>query len=160
MDTWVASSWGMLRMRLLWALLCESPQGCTPSFLWSKLLGVGWEETAKVVQRHCPSLPAASEDCSCPIFLPTTRVTSLLGFWHSNRCVVVSLLLFSCLVQLLSRVRLFVTSWATARQASLSITISRSLPKFMSIESVKPSEHLILCHPPLLLPSVFPRIRV
>ena len=47
-----------------------------------------------------------------------------------------------------------------ARQASLSITNSRSLPKFMSIESVMPSNHLILCHPLLLLPSIFPGIRV
>ena len=50
--------------------------------------------------------------------------------------------------------------WTTARQASLSITNSRSLLKFMSIESVMPSNHLILCHPLLLLPSIFPSIRV
>ena len=59
-------------------------------------------------------------------------------------------------VQLLSRVQLFVTPWTTARQASLSITNSRSLPKLMSIELAIPSNHLILCHPLLLLPSVFP----
>ena len=59
-------------------------------------------------------------------------------------------------VQLLSRVWLFVTPWTAARQASLSITSSRSLPKFMSIESVMPFNHLILCHPLLLLPSIFP----
>ena len=62
-------------------------------------------------------------------------------------------------VQLLSRVRLFATPRATARQASLSITNCRSLPKPMSIELVMPSNHLILCHPLLLLPSVFPSIR-
>ena len=62
-------------------------------------------------------------------------------------------------VQSLSRVRLFVTPWATARQASLSITNSRSLLKLMSIELVMPSNHLILCHP-LLLPSSFPSTRV
>ena len=61
--------------------------------------------------------------------------------------------------QLLSCVRLFVTPWTAAWQASLSITNSRSLFKLMSIESVMPSNHLILCHP-LLLPSVFPSIRV
>ena len=60
-------------------------------------------------------------------------------------------------VQLLSRVQLFENSWTTA---SLSITNSRSLPKFMFIESVMPSSHLILCHPLLLLPSIFPSIRV
>ena len=61
---------------------------------------------------------------------------------------------------MLSRVRLFATPWTAARQASLSITNSRSLLKLMSIESVIPSKHLILCHPLLLLPSVFPSTRV
>ena len=61
--------------------------------------------------------------------------------------------------QLLSRVRLSVTPWPAARQASLSITNSWSLLKFMSIESVIPSHHLILCGPLLLPPSIFPSIR-
>ena len=68
-------------------------------------------------------------------------------------------LLFSS-VQLLSRVRLFATPWTAARQASLSVTNSRSTPKPMSIESVMPSNHFILCHPLLFLPSLFPSIRV
>ena len=63
-------------------------------------------------------------------------------------------------VQALSRVRLFVTPWTTACQASLSITNSSSLPKLMSIESVMPSNHLFFCLPLLLLPSIFPSIRV
>ena len=63
-------------------------------------------------------------------------------------------------VQLLSCVRLFVTPWTTACQSSMSITNYRSLPKPMSIELVTPSKHLILCHPVLLLPSIFPSIRV
>ena len=63
-------------------------------------------------------------------------------------------------VQSLSRVRLFATPWITARQASLSITSSRSLLKLMSIESVMPSSHLILCLPLLLLPPIPPSIRV
>ena len=63
------------------------------------------------------------------------------------------------LVQSLSRVRLFATLWTAARQASLSITSSQSLPKLMSIESVMPSIHLILCRPLLLSPSVFTSIR-
>ena len=63
-------------------------------------------------------------------------------------------------VQSLSRVRPFGTPWTAARQTSLSFTISRSLLKLMSIESVMPSNHLVFCHPPLLLPSVFPSIRV
>ena len=54
----------------------------------------------------------------------------------------------------------FATPWTAACQASLSITNSWSLPKLMSIESVMPSNHLILCHPLLLLPSIFPNIRV
>ena len=65
-----------------------------------------------------------------------------------------------CSVQSLSCVQLFATSWTVARQASLSIRNSQSLPKLMSIESVMPSNHLILCHPLLLLPSIFPSIRV
>ena len=60
----------------------------------------------------------------------------------------------------ISRVRLFETPWTAACQASLSITNSRSLLKLMSIELVMPSSHLILCHPLLLLPSIFPSIRV
>ena len=63
-------------------------------------------------------------------------------------------------VQSLSRVRLFATPWSTARQASLSITNSRSSLRLMSIESVMPSSHLILCRPLLLLPPVPPSIRV
>ena len=63
-------------------------------------------------------------------------------------------------VQLLSRVRLFVTPWTAAHQASLSTTNSQSLLKLMSITSMMPSNHLILCHPLLLLPSIFPSNRV
>ena len=63
-------------------------------------------------------------------------------------------------VQSLSRVQLFVTPWTVARQASLSITNSWSLFKFISIESMMPFNHLILCCPLLLLPSIFPSIRV
>ena len=63
-------------------------------------------------------------------------------------------------VQLLSRVHLFVTPWTAACQASLSITNSQSLLKLMSIELVMPSKHLILCCPLLLLPSIFPSIRL
>ena len=59
----------------------------------------------------------------------------------------------------LSRVRLFATPWTAAHQASLSVTNSQSLLKLMSIESVMPSNHLILCHPLLFLPSIFPSVR-
>ena len=76
------------------------------------------------------------------------------------------LLLLFCLwhqfssVQSLSRVQLFATPWTAARQASLSITNSQRLLKLMSIESVMPSNHLILCHSLLLLPSIFLSARV
>ena len=63
-------------------------------------------------------------------------------------------------VQSLSYVRLTVTPWTAARQASLSITNSRSLLQLMSIELVMPPNHLILCHPLLLLPSIFSSIRI
>ena len=63
-------------------------------------------------------------------------------------------------VQSLSHVQLFVTPWTAVRQASLSITNFQSLLKLMSIESVMPSNHLILCHPLLLLPSIFSSIRI
>ena len=82
-----------------------------------------------------------------PIF-PSIRVFSNELALHINS------------VQSLSCVRLFVTPWIAACQASLSITNSRSLLKLMSIESMLPSNHLILCHPLLLLPSIFPSIRV
>ena len=67
---------------------------------------------------------------------------------------------FSLSVQLLSRVRLFATPWITAHQASLSITNSWSSLRLMSIASVMPSSHLILCRPVLLLPPIPPSIRI
>ena len=73
--------------------------------------------------------------------------TQLCGPWFSS-------------VQSLSHVWLFVTPWTAARQPSLSIENSRNLLKFMSIDLVMPSNHLILCRPLLLLPSIFPSIRV
>ena len=89
-----------------------------------------------------------------------TRSRSWKGcflFRDNNQCKCHKLALNS--VQLLSRVRLFATPWIAARQASLSITNSQSSPKLMSIESVMPSSHLILCRP-LLLPPIPPSIRV
>ena len=74
-------------------------------------------------------------------------ITVLLGYQFNS-------------IQSLSHVWLFATSWTAAYQASLSITKSQTLLKLMSIESVMPSNHLILCRPLLLLPSVFPSIRV
>ena len=86
--------------------------------------------------------------------LKTSRSTRLTFSWHPiNLCAFTS-------VQLLSRVRLFVTPWITACQVPLSIANSRTISKLMSIESVVPSSHLILCHPLLLLPQIPPSIRV
>ena len=80
--------------------------------------------------------------------MPTAVETQSLSHWSSGS------------VQLLSRVRLFVTPWTAVRQASLSITNSQSLLKLIFIESMMPSNHLTLCCPLLLLPSIFPSIRV
>ena len=66
---------------------------------------------------------------------------------------------FLVVVQLLTRVQLFAIPWTAARQASLSFTLSRSLLKLISIESVMPSNHLVLCCPFFLLPSIFPSIK-
>ena len=87
-----------------------------------------------------------------PKFSNPVSLLFLLLVWHMN-------LHFSS-VQSLSRVWLFATPWTAAHQASLSITNSQSLPKLMSIKSVMPSNHLILCHPLLLPPSIFPSIRL
>ena len=80
-------------------------------------------------------------------------------FYYGEVSLIIFFITFSS-VQLLSHVWLFATPWIAARQASLSITNSRSLPKPMSIESVMPSSHLILCRPLLLLPLIPPSIRV
>ena len=80
-------------------------------------------------------------------------------FCHIGHCRVLSRV--PCvIVQSLSCVQLFVTPWTAARQASLSFTVSWSLLKFMSIESMMLSNHLILCHPIILQPLIFPSIRV
>ena len=90
------------------------------------------------------------------LYLPSKYVRNVNKFTHS------SLAIWYCpfSVQSLSRVRLFATSWIAACQASWSITNSQSSPKPMSIESVMPSSHLILCYPLFLLPPIPPRIRV
>ena len=104
---------------------------------------------------------------------PEIKLPTSTGSWKSKRVPEKNLLMFHWLcqrlwlcsfqfssVQSLSRVRLFVTPWIAARQASLSITNSRSSLRPTSIKSVMPSSHLILCHPLLLLPPIPPSIRV
>ena len=78
---------------------------------------------------------------------------------YTEKCTNVVITAQFSSVQLLSHVRLFAIPWTAARQASLSITSSWSLLKLMSFESVMSSNHFILCHPFLLLPSIFPNIR-
>ena len=103
-------------------------------------------------------------DCSRGLCLFWVQI--LYQIWVLLSQIVACLLIFwirslrISSVQSLSRVWLFATPWTAAHQASLSITNSWSLPKLMSIESVMPSNHLILCHPLLLLPSIFLNIRV
>ena len=107
-------------------------------FLWLlAFFGVPW-----LVVVSLQSLPPSSRS-----FFPISLCPFFLWGYHS--------LHFSS-VQSLSRVWLFATPWTAAHQASLSITNSRSLPKLMSIGLVMPSNHLILCCPLLLLPSIFP----
>ena len=88
----------------------------------------------------------------------------LIGFSRQEYWSGLSFLYLSHILYQFSSVaqsgRLFATPWTAARQASLSITNSRSLLKLMSVESMMPSNHLILCHPLLLSPSIFPSIRV
>ena len=85
-------------------------------------------------------------------------------FWWNWKCEMIHFISSWCLqfssVQLLSHVRLFVTPWTAVCQSSLSITNTWSLLKLMSIELVMPSNHLILCHPLLFPPSIFPSIKV
>ena len=104
---------------------------------------------------------------STPVFLPGKfhGWRSLVGYspwdrrvghdWATSLTLMFSTQIFT-IVQLLSHIQLFATSWSAACQAFLSFIISQSLLKLMSIESVMPPNHLILCHPFLPLPSVFP----
>ena len=109
-----------------------------PASDWSR---TPWGRTPANLERISPT-PACGGPTSLHFFLS-----------------VFFILLPSFVVRSPSHVRLFVTPWAAAHQASLSFTISRSLLKFMSTESMMPSNHFTLCDP-LLLPSVFPSIRV
>ena len=111
-----------------------------------------------------------SESAPCthtsPLFLDFFPIQVTTGLWVELPPLCSRFSLVICLthqissVQLLSHVQLFATPWIAAHQTSLSITNSRRLLKLMSIESVMPSSHLILCRPLLLLPPVPPSIRV
>ena len=108
--------------------------------------------SAKIIKIMTPIIIILSQSLT-PMESPLLWVRSLSPpHWRLSPMLLV--------VQSLSRVGLFATPWTAARQASLFLTISQSLPKFTSIELVMPSNHLILCCPLLLLPWVFPSIRV
>ena len=137
-----------------------TPSAGPPRGASSSILSVLW------ILKHIPLLDSGRcSVCSLPYFHPTSLLMrfSLLsptvkeGKYHSGE--ILNYLQFSS-VQSLSHVWLFATLWTAARQASLFITNSRSLPKLTSIEAAMPSNHLILCRPLLLLPSIFPSIRV
>ena len=113
------------------------------------LLGVCWISWIRGLKSLVNFRNLSNIFSSCLSFTPFSHFLLLCNF---NFILVV--------VQLLSCVRLFATPWTAARQASLSFTISQSLLKLMSIESVMSSNHLVLCHPLLLPPSIFPSIRV
>ena len=116
------------------------------------------EDCRKQPPSHiCLWLVSAEKEESLEISIPSIWTqTSMHAFFFLE--YIFSLAISS--VQSLSHVRLFVTSWIAAHQASLSITNSRSSLRLTSIESVMPSSHLILCHPLLLLPLIPPSIRV
>ena len=120
-----------------WALLIEFP-------VWKMniLLFFSFSPTLTIPSAHLISTLPSSKD-----------IMVMLSFWIDKIFQLSSF-------RSLSHVRLFVTPWTAALQASLSITNSQSLLKLVSIESVTPSNYLILCCPLLLLPSVFPNIRV
>ena len=110
-----------------------------------------WVDVSQLEKRE-KNMPVKGSQILSPLIRPDRNIGQIIRWLILPRSV--------SSVQLLSRVWLLVTPWTAAHQASVSITNSRSLLKLMSIESVMPSNHLILCHPVLLLPSIFPSIRV
>ena len=122
----------------------------SPAFIICSLLNDGHSDWHEFISHYSLDFYFSNSwKCLASLLVPIICMSSL------EKC----LLQFSS-VQLLSCVWLFATPWTTALLASLSITSSRSLPKAMSIVLVMPSNQLILCHPLLLLPSIFPSIRV
>ena len=132
------------------------PVTTTQSCLWANMILLVKEKKKK------KTLVASST--LFKLFLSGRELISLYylknSFMEKSNWLICKIPLFVFVPQLLSHVRLFVTPWTAACQASLSFTISQSLLKFMSIESMIPSNYLIVCHCLLLLPSIFPRIRV
>ena len=140
--------WGRQRMRWLDDI---NSMGMNMSKLWEILKDR--EAWGAVVHGVTKSQTQLSNWTTNPLICPTP------GNLYSTFCFYECISYISS-VQSLSCVRLFVTPWTAAYRASLSITNSQSLLKLTSIELVMPSSHLSLCHPLLLLPSIFPSIRV
>ena len=125
----------------------EPPELCSGHSFWHKLYSI--TRTSKTTLfRHNHQEK----------FLQISSLTSVGPFAHYGRWEIPRAALF--VVQLLSCAQLFATLWTATHQVSLSFTISQSLLKLMSTESVMPSNHLVLSYPFLLLPSIFPSIRV
>ena len=134
------SNYNMFNILLIfhpWALLIEFP-------VWKMniLLFFSFSPTLTIPSAHLISTLPSSKDIMVTLSFWIDKIFQLSSF------------------QSLSHVRLFVTPWTAALQASLSITNSQSLLKLVSIESMMPSNHLILCCPLLLLPSIFPNISI
>ena len=127
-------------------------------FLWHKKTFSVWDVAS--IKLHLPIFKTKAKTSKIWKY-PSSRHPSLAvlplgflkGFYRQGFCLLSNR-------WSLSRIWLLVTPWTAPRQASLPLTISQSLPKFMSIESVMLSNHLILCCPLLLLSSVFPSIRI
>ena len=109
---------------------------------------------------HCHSSPELPFCCFLSQPCPMWGTWRLRRLQSRYRAMVSSFFPFLSCIQSLSRVQLFAAPWTAAHQAFLSFTISRSLVKLTSIESVMPANPLVLCHPLLLPPSLFPSIRV
>ena len=112
-----------------------------------------------VIGRHM-SLPPESPSHPTPPRCHRAPALGSLRHTSNSHWLSISHLVMYIFAQSLGYVQLLATPWTAARQASLSITNSRSLLKLVSIESVMPSNHLVLCHPLLLPPSILPSIRV
>ena len=105
------------------------------------------------LQEKMSAHPSTLPSCSIFLFNICTHIIYTCAYIHTYTYM-------STCCSLLSHVLLFVTPWTASCQASLSFTVSQNLLKLMSIESAMPSNHIILCHPLLLLPSIFPSFRV
>ena len=156
-ETWLITSGGQsIGASALAAVLPMNIQGWFPLGLTASLVVQMVENTGMGLPFPPPGdLPVPGTEPKSPISSALAGNSLPLSHLGSPWYIIQ----FS-LVQSLSRVWLFATPWTTTRQAFLSITSCWSLPKPMSIESVMPSNHLILCCPLLLLPSIFPSIRV